>query len=147
MFSRAVGREEPCKLISLACVGNAPSVLATLGLTPLTVCVLSRSTLLRLQIVLQGNSQKHALGCMHFPGLSRLGSGSWVLQKGADSVWPVFCALPTSEQLRQPGAWRAHSPHVGQCVLSAPPFKPLSFLGACPVGALSQVCCVSPLGS
>ena len=41
-----------------------------------------------------------ALGCMHSPGLSRSGSGSWVLHKGADLVGPAFCALPRSEQLR-----------------------------------------------
>ena len=34
MFSRAVGREEHCKQISLACVGSARSVSATLGSAP-----------------------------------------------------------------------------------------------------------------
>ena len=57
MFSCAVGREEDCKQIPLACVGSAHSVWATLGLTPLMACVLSRSTLLRLQVVLQGTVQ------------------------------------------------------------------------------------------
>ena len=52
-----------------------------------------------------GNCVMWALGCMHFPGLSHSGSGSWVLHKGTDSVGPAFCALPRSEQLRQPGAW------------------------------------------
>ena len=42
MFSRAVGREEHCKQISLACVVSARSVWATLGLPPLTgVCAFS----------------------------------------------------------------------------------------------------------
>ena len=41
-----------------------------------------------------------ALGCLHLPGLSRSGSGTWVVLRGADSVGPVFCALPGSEQLR-----------------------------------------------
>ena len=54
MFSRAVGREEHCKQISLACVGSAHSVPATLGLPLLTACVLSQSTLLRLQVAVQG---------------------------------------------------------------------------------------------
>ena len=45
LFSRALGREEHCKQISLAC---AHSDSATLGLPPLTVCVLSQSILLRL---------------------------------------------------------------------------------------------------
>ena len=39
-------------------------------------------------------------GFVHFPGLSHSGSGSQVLHKGVDSVGPVLCALPRSEQLR-----------------------------------------------
>ena len=50
---------------------------------------------------------------MHFPSLSHSGSVSRVFHKGAYLVGPVFCALPRSEQLRQQGAWRAHSPQVG----------------------------------
>ena len=105
MFSRPVGREEHCKQISLVCPRSA-----TLGLPPLTACVLSQSTLLRLQVALKGNCPKWALGCMHFPCLRCSGSGSWVLHKGTDTVGPAFCALPRSEELRQPGAWRAHCP-------------------------------------
>ena len=30
--------------------------------------------------------------------------------KGIDLAGPAFCALPRSEELRQPGAWRAHCP-------------------------------------
>ena len=41
--------------------------------------------------------------------LSLSGSGSRVLHKGTDLVGPAFCALPRSEQLRRPGAWRVHS--------------------------------------
>ena len=47
-----------------------------------------------------GNCLMQALCCMHSPGLSRSGSGSRVLHKGADLVGPVFCACPRSEQLR-----------------------------------------------
>ena len=94
MFNCAAGREEHCKQISLACVGSAHSVWATLGLLPLTACVLSQSTLLRLQVALQVYCLKWALGCVHFPDLCRSGSGSWVLHKGIDSVGPAFCALP-----------------------------------------------------
>ena len=54
LFSHAVGREEHCKQISLECVGSARSVSATLGLSPLMVCVLTQSTLLRLQVALLG---------------------------------------------------------------------------------------------
>ena len=92
--------EEHCKQISLACVGSARSVWATLGLLLLTACVLSQSTLLRLQVAQQGNCLKLALDYVHFPGLSHSGSGSWVLQKGADLVGPEFCACPRSEHLR-----------------------------------------------
>ena len=56
---------------------------------------------------------KQALHCVHFPGLCRSGSGSWVLHKGTDSVGPAFCSLPMSEELRRPGAWRVLSPQVG----------------------------------
>ena len=49
-----MGRKEHCKQISLACVGIAHSVSATLGLPPLMVFVLFQSTLLRLQAALQG---------------------------------------------------------------------------------------------
>ena len=128
MFSCAVGREEPCKQISLACVGTAYSVWATLGLTLLMACVLSQSKLLRLQIALQGNCLKWALGCVHISGVNCSGSGSWVLHKGTDSVEPEFCALPRSKHLRLPGAWRAHTPQV-QCILSPPQSQPLGFLG------------------
>ncbi|CAN0368154.1 unnamed protein product [Rangifer tarandus platyrhynchus] len=40
--------------MSLACVGSAHRVSATLALPPLKACVLSQSTLLRLQVALQG---------------------------------------------------------------------------------------------
>jgi len=136
-----VWREEHCKQISLACVGSARSVSATLGLHLLTACVLFQSTLLRLQIALQWNCLKWPLDCVHFPGISHSGSGSWVLHKDADSVGPAFCALPRSEQLRRLGVWRAHSPQVW-CILSPPQSQPLDFLGSSGC-ALSGVPCVS----
>ena len=95
---------------------------------PRSACVLSRSTLLRLQVALQGNCLERALGCVQFPGLSRLGSGSRVLHKGTDSVGHVFCALPRLEQLRRPDAWQAHCPRWA--VFCSPPWsQTLSFLG------------------
>ena len=140
MFSCAVGREKNCKQISLACVGSARSVWATLGLPLFVACVLSWSTLLRLQVALQRNCLKQALGCVHFSGLSCSGSSSWVLHKGTDSVGPTFCALPRSEQLRQLGAWRAHSSHVGGVCYHLPG-------PSCSVSWVCQVCRVSPLWS
>ena len=115
-----MGRDEHCKQISLVCVGSACSVWAILSLPALTACVLSQSTMLRLQVALQGNCLKQALGCMHFPGLSCSGSGSWVFHKGTELVGDAFCALPRSEQLRQPGAWQAHSPQVGSASYHLP---------------------------
>ena len=63
-------------------MGSACSVWVSLGLPPLTMCVLSQSTLLRLQVAFQGNRLKWALSLVYFPGLSHSGSGSWVLHKG-----------------------------------------------------------------
>jgi len=141
LFSCAEGRGEHCKQISLVCVGSARSVWATLGLLLLTVCVLSRTTLLRLQVALQGNCLRQALGCMPFPDLCRSGSGSWILHKGTDSVGPAFCALPRSEHLRVPGAWQTNSPQV-QYVLSPPWSEPLGFLGAQPECRLRCAVCL-----
>ena len=125
------------------CVGSARSVWATLGLPPLTVCVLSWSTLLRLQVALQGNSLKRALGCVHFPGLSCSGSGSWVLHKCTDLVGHAFCVLPRSEQLR----WHAeHTLHRWSVSLITSPVLAAWFPG-CTAGAQSQGCHVPPLGS
>ena len=91
-------------------MGSAHIVWITLSLPQLTVGVLSWSTLLRLQVALQGNYPKWALDFVQSPGLSCSGSGSRVLHKGTDLVGHAFCALPRSEQLRWPGAWRVHCP-------------------------------------
>ena len=40
-------------------------------------------------------SRERALSCVHFPGLSRSGSGFPVLHKDTDSVGSEFCAFPT----------------------------------------------------
>ena len=81
-----------------ACVGSARSVWTTVGVSQLMAPVLSRSTLLRLQVALQGNFPKRALGFVHFPGLSCSGSGSQVLHKGIDLVGHAF--VPRFKQLR-----------------------------------------------
>ena len=104
--------------------------------------VLSWATLLRLQVALQGCCPKQALHFVYVPGLSCSGSGSWVLQKGTDSVGHAFCALPRSKQLRQAGAWQVHYPrwtvHLNH--LSSP--GPLVFR-VCRKSAVSGVPCVS----
>ena len=65
----------------------------------------------------------------------------------AQSLWvgPTFCALPRSECLRQPGAWRAHCSRW-LCILITSLDLAARFPG-CVIGALSQVCCMSPLES
>ena len=107
--------------------------------------VLSWSTLLRLQVVLLENHLRWALGCMHFPGINRSGSGSWVLRKGTDSVRLAFFAFPRSKQLRQPGTWQVHCV-AGPCVLISSQVLATQFPG-CIMRAPSQVHRVSPLGS
>ena len=121
-------REEHCKQISLVCVGSAPSVWTALGLLQLTAHMLSQSTLLRLQVAVQGNSPKQALGFVHFPGLSCLGSGSWVLHKGIDSVGHVFCAIPGSEQRRRQVLDECTVPG-GLCILTTSPVPAARFSG------------------
>ena len=72
MFSPAVGSEEHCKQISLACVGSARSVSATLGLAPSwRVC---------------------------FPSLHC--SGSRLLCQELSEAGPGLYALPRSKPLR-----------------------------------------------
>ena len=46
-----------------------------------------------------GNRPRPALAFMHLPGLSRSGSGTQVVLRGADLVGPAFCGLPMSEHL------------------------------------------------
>ena len=104
--------------------------------------VLSWATLLRFQVAQQGHCPKQTLCFVHFQGLSCSGSGAWVLHRSTDSVGYVFCALPMSQQLRQPAAWRAHCPkwavHLNQlpgprCLVSQ----------VCHESTVSGVLCVS----
>ena len=84
-------REGCCKQVTLACARNA---LATLGLPPLMVHVPSLPTQAQALGCSAGNRLRPALGCMHLPGLSRSGSGTWVVLRGADSVGPAFVPFP-----------------------------------------------------
>ena len=106
--------------------------------------VLSRSTLLRLQVALQGNCLQRALGCMHFPGLSHSGSGSRVLHKGADSVGPVFCALTGLSSSGPQVLGEFTLPGEVRLIAS---FIPAARFPGCTAGASSQVCHMSLLGS
>ena len=75
-------------------MGSACSVWTTLGLSQLMAHVLSQSTLLRLQIALQGNCPRWALGFVHFPGLSCSGSGSQVPTKAQTPMDMHFVPFP-----------------------------------------------------
>ena len=115
------------------------------------------------------NCLRRALGCVRFPGLSRSGSGSQVLHKGADSVGPAFCALPRSKLLRFrflgtptkaqtrlgqhfvpfPGPSSSgdqvlseHSAPQVWCVLSPPPSQPLDLLGGSRPARLRWAVCL-----
>ena len=116
--------------------------------SPLTACVLSRYSLLRPRVALQGNRPKQALGFVRFPGLSRSGSRPLALHKGTDSVGPAFCALPRSEQVRRPGARRVHSRQVGGASyhLPGPRSQPLVSPAWCSRSAASGVPCASSGG-
>ena len=141
-----MGREEHCKQIWQACVGQG--VLIVYGphrvfwsyggvCFPGLHCSGCR--------VLKGYCPKWALHFLHFPGPSCSGAGFWVHRKDADSVECAFCSLPRSQQLRWPGAWWVHCPkwavHLNHFL------GPYHSVYWCTVRAPSQVCHVSPLGS
>ena len=76
------GREGCCKQITLACARSAS---ATLGLPPiLGACSLPAHAAQALGCS-AGNRPWPALGCLHFPGPSRSGSGTRVVLRGTDS--------------------------------------------------------------
>ena len=74
--------------------GECSQCLGHTVFAPAHGCVLSWSTLLRLQVALQVNCLKLALGCVHFPGLSHSGSGSWVLHKAQTWLGLRFVTVP-----------------------------------------------------
>ena len=135
--------EEHCKQISLACVGSARSVWATLGLPPLTTRVLSWSTLLRLQVALPGNCLRRALGCMHFLGLRHLVQVLGYPYRDTDSA---ECFVPF------PGPSSSGDQVVAECTLPSwmvhliTSSVPAAGFPGCIAGVPSQVCFVSILG-
>ena len=139
-----MGRLEHCKQISLVCVGSACSDLATLGLSPLMVCVCFPIY------------TAQALGCSAGE-LSKVGPGLRALPMSKPLRFRFLgtpqrhrlgwaCILCPS-QLRVAQATRyfssAHSP--GLVYFIAFPIRPPRFPEFA-VGAPSQVCCVSLLG-
>jgi len=141
-----VAREEHCKQISLAYEGNAHNVWATLGLLLLMACVLSQSTLLRLQVALQVE-------------LSEVGSGLHVLLR-SKLLRFSFSGIPQRHRL----SWacvlcpfQARAAQATRCLASAlsprgavhliTSLIPAAWFPGCTAGVLSQVGCVSPLRS
>ena len=124
-----------CRQMSLACVGSTSGFPATLGLPHSQVCVLSLSTLLRLQVALQG----WALSCMHFPGLSCSGSGFWVIHKA--QTWLGLCLVPSLVRAAQ--ATRSLTSALSPDAVHLIPSAVLASVS----GHASQVILVSLLGS
>ena len=80
--------------------GMCLQCLSSIGPAPThSVCALPAHTAQALGCS-TSNRLRPALGCKHLPGLSHSGSGIRVVLRGADSIGPVFCALPMSKQLR-----------------------------------------------
>ena len=93
-----MGREGHCRQISLVHVGSTHSVLATLSLPPLLACVFPPSTLLRLQVTLQGTGHEtHALPRpkplrFRFSGIPQRCRLGWA------SVWCLPCPSSSGSQ-------------------------------------------------
>ena len=120
-----MGKEGYCRPVSLACVGRTHRVPATLSLPPRTVCVLSLSIMIRLQVSLQGaGPELHALPRpkpfrFRFLGTPQRRGLSWTC---------VLCLSHLSSSGNQEleehtGTWGAHSPQV-QCSLFPPRSQP-----------------------
>ena len=101
-------------------MGSAQSVWTTLGLSQVTAAYAFPVYTAQAPGCSAGHCPKRALHFVHFPGLNHSGSGSQVLHKGTDSIGHAFCAIPRSEQLRQPGAWQVHCPRCAMCLNHLP---------------------------
>ena len=127
--------------MSLVCWGSAHSVSATLGLPPLKACVLSQSTLLRLQVAL--------------PKLSDVGPELHAVPRSKSlrfrfSGIPQRCRLGWScilclSQVQAAQVTRclvsAVTPSQRLCLIASP--VPAAQFSGCTTSAPSQVCCVS----
>ena len=122
-----MGREEHHK--HHWCLWGLLAVSGPHWVVPLMVCVFSWSTLLGLQVALQGNCLKWALGCVHFLGLSRSDSGSRVLHKAQTWLGLHFVPFPGPSSSGDQVLGECTLPCVW-CILSPPRSQPLGFLGA-----------------
>ena len=138
-------REETCRQISLACVGSAHIVWATLGLCPFTECVFSRSSLLRFKVILQGNCLKQALDFVHFPGLSCSGSGLGYSTRVQTRLGLRFVPVSGLSSSCDQVLGKLTLPRWVVCLTTS--LVPATQFPVCAARAPPQVCCVSPLGS
>ena len=81
-----------------------------------------------------GNRPRLALGCMHLLGLSRPGSGTQAVLRGADSVGPAFVPFPDPSS-----SGDEVFGECGRCDLSPLSSLPLGFLGVQQVPLLRQM--------
>ena len=106
--------------------------------------VLTRSTLLRLQVALQGNCPKQTLCFTHFPGLSCSGSGLGYSTRAQTWLGVRFVPFP--------GLNISGHQVLGECTVPGAPFILIAYLvlapwlPRCTERAATQVCHVSPLG-
>ena len=78
-----------------------------------------------------------------WPLLTHTSTGDTQTQFDSISVcWACLCALPRSEQLRRPGAWRMHYPRWAAC-LNHLPGPGCSVFWVCFKSTISRVLCVS----
>ena len=141
LFSRAVGREECCKQITLVC---APSVSATLGLPTLMACVLFRLHCLGSRLLCQELSEAG-------PGLYALSRPKLLMFRYSGT--PQRCRLCWAcvlcpSQVRAAQVTRclasALTPRWGLRLITSP--APAAWFSGCTMGAPSRVCYVSLLG-
>ena len=144
MFSCALGRVEPCKQLSLVCVGSACSVWTTLGLPKLTACAFWFYTA-QAAGCSAGHCPKRDLGFMHFSGLIHSGSGSQALHRAQTLLGMRFVPFPglssSGDQVLG-----EHSDPGRPCILITSPVLDARF-PRCTARALSQMCHMSPLES
>ena len=87
--------------------------------------------------LLCGNCLRPALGCMHFPGLSRSGSGTQVLLKAQTRLGLCFVPFPGPSS----SGGQVLGEH-GCCDLLPPLSLPLGFLGVQPAYLLRCAVCL-----
>ena len=115
-------------------------------------CVGSGGSMMGLMVILQEGLCFIQVCCIQSPfsrpllTCTSIGHSDTVL---AQSLWfgCVFCALPMSEQLRQPGAWCTHCPGWAMHLNHLPGPRYSVSPGAHTWRAPSQVCHMSPLES